>query len=106
MIEKFTALAANSFMKILKSKSIKKLSLKWLLPRRARLAAIIALARHALVELVEKEWHEFENPLPLVPCLAGPNSVLRGVEAEPRIFRILLDLLAGANLDSRSGFVD
>lgn len=65
--------------------------------------AVIALTRHALVD---EEWHELDDVFSLVPCLTRPNSVLRGVGAEPGILRILLNFLADANLDSRSDFTD
>ena len=95
--------AANAFMKILSSKNIKNLSPKWLLPQGARLVAVIALARRALVE---KERHEFENPLPLVPCFTRSNSVLRGIGTEPGILRVLLDFLTDTNFDSRTSFAN
>lgn len=83
-------------MKILKSKFIKNESPKWLLPRGARLIANIALFRYTLIN---EEGQNFKNSIPLIPCLAGSNSVLRGIEAEPGILRVPLNFLADANFD-------
>ncbi len=90
-------------MKILSSINIKNLSPKWLLSRGARLVAIIALARHALVD---EEGHEFDDVFSFVPCFARSNSVLRGVGTEPGIFRVLLDFLTDTNFDLHFGFAN
>ncbi|KKU80547.1 MAG: hypothetical protein UY07_C0041G0005, partial [Parcubacteria group bacterium GW2011_GWA1_47_8] len=90
-------------MKILNSINIKRLSPKWLLPRGARLVAVIALARHALVD---EEGHELDDVFSFVPCFARSNSILCGVGTEPGILQVLFDFLTDTNFDSRSGFAN
>jgi hypothetical protein len=65
--------------------------------------AVIALARHALID---EEGHEFDDVFSFIPCFTRPNSVLRGIGAEPGILRVLLDFFASTNFDSRSDFTD
>jgi len=56
--------------------------------------------------LIEEEWHEMEEAFSPLPCPSGPSSLLCGIWAKPRIFRVLPYFLTGPNFNLRPGFAN